>query len=599
MNIAHQFERAARLFPDRTAIEFEGEIITYAMLHSKAASLAAALRNGGVVPGDRIALFLPNIPAFAIVYFAVQKIGAIAVSINARSTEVENRYVLNDCSAKLVFTTQTMRSNVPNDVKGIQQIIICEGDAIGDVSFDAFIQQTTAVEHGLQVDQGAPAVILYTSGTTGTPKGATLSIGNVISNSWSFVHNCGIGREDRILLPLPLFHCFGQNALMNSALMVGATLVLHRAFRPDLALKALEQERITMFFAVPTMFLALLDKATPEQLQSVRYYFSAAAKLPEEIERRWHEKFGRVITQGYGLTETSPFASYNSFISYRAGSIGTPIENVEMKVIDVYTGEDVAPGELGEIVIKGPNVMIGYWNKQQETEQVLRHGWFRSGDIGRMDYDGYFYIADRLKDMIDVGGMNVYPVEIENVLYKHPAVAEAAVYGIPDALMGEQVRATVVVRTGTILQPDDLIAFCKAQLADFKTPRVVELADELPKNPAGKILKRVLKAQAAERLVANELALEYHQRSKEDGQTLLRDFVMAELSRLVDLPAEQMDDTDALTELGLESLMAVDLATMIRARLGIDFSATDLVSGSTVQSVVASLEKLLARQKKT
>jgi long-chain acyl-CoA synthetase len=499
----------------------------------------------------------------------------------------------------MIFTTQALRGNVPNDLPELNEVVICEGTSPGDTSIDELLQEGASVVDAIEIDRDSPSVILYTSGTTGTPKGATLSIGNVVSNAWSFVHNCGIRRDDRILLPLPLFHCFGQNALMNSALMVGATLVLHRAFRPDTALKALEEDRITMFFAVPTMFLALIDQATSKQLKSVRYFFSAAAKLPEEIERRWFAKFGHIITQGYGLTETSPFASYNSFLNYKAGSIGTPIENVEMKVVDVASGKEVAVGELGEILIKGPNVMIGYWNRSVETELVLKNGWFRSGDIGKMDEDGYFYIADRLKDMIDVGGMNVYPVEIENVLYKHGTIAEAAVFGIPDALMGEQVRAHVVLRKDAVVTEEELITFCRSQLADYKVPRTVDIVEELPKNPAGKILKRVLKAQAAERIVANELAIAYFALSAEGGRSLLREFLTAELSRLVDLPSAQMEDEDVLNELGLESLMAVDLATMIRARLGVDFSATDLVVGSTIRSVVGTIEKLLSIHPKT
>jgi long-chain acyl-CoA synthetase len=301
------------------------------------------------------------------------------------------------------------------------------------------------------------------------------------------------------------------------------------------------------------------------------------------------------VTQGYGLTETSPFASYNGFLQHRPGTIGTPIENVEMKVVDVTTGADVAVGELGELVIKGPNVMLGYWNKPVETAQVLKNGWFRSGDIGRMDADGYFQIADRLKDMIDVGGMNVYPVQVENVLYEQGEVAEAAVFGIPDELMGERVCAHVVLKPGSAATAEQLLGFCRERLTDFKVPRVLELVGELPKNPAGKVLKRVLRDKAApeRRTPASEFTAAYFGAPVEGRRQVLIGLLTAELAAKLDLPASAIGPEEPLTDLGLESLMAVDLGTRLRALLGVDFSVLVMVNGGTLNSLTNALAKTL------
>lgn len=599
MNIAHLIEQAARLFPDRPAFIFEETTISYTELDRRASKLAYVLQEMEIGKGDRVALFLPNIPAFGIAYYAIQKLGAIAVSINARATEAEVGFILEDCGAKMVFTTEAMRPNVSEGkLPNIKHIIITEGNAGQDLEMmETLLQNANSPLSAISVDRDDPAVILYTSGTTGMPKGATLSTGNVISNIWSFIHNCKITKEDRILLSLPLFHCFGQNALMNSGLAAGATLVLHRAFRPDAALTSIQEDAITMFFAVPTMFLALMDRATPEIMQTIRYYFSAAAKLPEEIERRWHEKFGRAIMQGYGLTETSPFASYNGFFQNRHGSIGVPIENVEMKIVDVTTGEDLPPETLGEIVIKGPNVMLGYWNRPAETAEVIQNGWFHSGDIGRMDGEGNFYIADRLKDMIDVGGMNVYPVEIENVLYRHNAVAEAAVYGVKDTLMGEQIWAKVILKKNEHVDRETLINFCIKHLANFKVPRFLEFVDELPKNPAGKILKRVLRDQASEQkfIPKTDAAETYYNALLGERRQVLQNFLATELSKTLELTIDQIDPDEPLTDLGLESLMAVDLSARLRILLGIEFSAMVLFGGSTLNKLtdilVAAMEE--------
>jgi long-chain acyl-CoA synthetase len=280
---------------------------------------------------------------------------------------------------------------------------------------------------------------------------------------------------------------------MNAAVNTGATLVMHRRFEPEPVLQAIEREQVTMFFAVPTIFIYFLNMDTSAyDLSSLRYCFTAAATMPQEIARRWQEKYNRTVYEGYGLTECSPFASYNHDFQHRFGSIGTPIENVEMKVVDEQ-GNELPPGEWGEIVIKGPNVMPGYWKKPDATAEAIRDGWLHSGDIGLTDEDGFFYIVDRVKDMINAAGFNVYPAEVEQVIYKHPAVKEVAVYGLTDPIKGETVKAAIVLKEGASATPEEVIGFCRDRMAVYKAPRQVDFVDQLPKSATGKILKRVLR----------------------------------------------------------------------------------------------------------
>ncbi|MGD1913184.1 MAG: class I adenylate-forming enzyme family protein, partial [Rivularia sp. (in: cyanobacteria)] len=440
MNIAQNVERGSSIFPNKPAIIFEGKYFTYKHLNEIVNRAANALNGIGIQRGERVGLFLPNIPEFIISYLAIQKIGAIAVSINISLQEDEVMFILDDCQATALITTPKLCEKVPQaDLPYLQHLLITEGKSNAGISLDDLMSESSSEARAVIMQKDEPAAILYTSGTTGFPKGATLSHGNVISNMYSMNHNCDMSSKDNILLFLPMFHCFGQNAIFNSALNACATIVLHRSFEPETIINSVTEFDITMFFGVPTTFILLLEKASKTDL-TARYYFSAAAGLPEEIAKQWQDKFGKVIHQGYGLTETSPLASYNSRLKYKLGSIGAPIENVEMKIVNTEDGSDVVPGELGEIAIRGINVMLGYWNRPLETAKVMKNGWFHTGDIGKMDDMGYFYIVDRLKDMINSGGLKVYPAEVENVIYQHPSIAEVAVYGVPNALMGEQVR---------------------------------------------------------------------------------------------------------------------------------------------------------------
>jgi long-chain acyl-CoA synthetase len=296
-----------------------------------------------------------------------------------------------------------------------------------------------------------------------------------------------------MILFLPVFHVFGQNFIMNATFLSCATLVLHRRFVPEPALESIRRDRVTMFFAVPTIYIGLLNTSLPDDaLASVRYEFSAASTMPREISARWTERFGRPVFEGYGLTECSPFACYNHDFRHKFGSVGTPIENTEIRILDADDRE-LPPGQWGEICIKGPGVMLGYWNKPDETRQALRSGWLHSGDIGMVDDEGYVFIVDRVKDMINVSGFKVWPAEVEQFLYKHPAVQEVAVYGLSHSEKGEMVVAAIVRREGAQATAEEIIAYCRSHMAAYKAPARVDFVSELPKSATGKILKRTLR----------------------------------------------------------------------------------------------------------
>lgn len=501
MNIAQNLERSARHFPDKPAIVCGERTVTYRELEAAVGRTAHGLAAMGVAEGDRVALFLPNIPEFPIAYLAAQKVGAVAVSVNVMLTTGELRYILQDSGASVLFTTAALWPQVrplAGELPSLQHVVICEGEVERLPNLAAIGAGQPEVFKARDLDRAAPAAILYTSGTTGKQKGAVLSHGNVVSNMYATVHALRVDPADRLLLFLPLFHCFGQNFIMNAGLQAGATLVMHRRFDLGECLDSVERNGVTIFYAVPAIYIQILNAGTdPRRLAGVRHYFSAAATMPLEIANRWRDAYGRVIHEGYGLTETSPFASYNHEYAHRPGSIGTPIEMVEMKVVDA-DGQEVAPGTWGEIVIKGPNVMLGYWNRPAETAEAMRGGWFHSGDVGYVDDDGYFYIVDRVKDMINSAGFKIWPREVEEVLYRHPAIKECAVVGAPDPVKGEVPKAYVVLHPSAELTADALDAYCRERLAAYKVPRRIEFTREIPKNATGKILKRVLRERAAE-----------------------------------------------------------------------------------------------------
>ena len=551
MNIASSVETGRALYPHRPALIFEGVTISYLRLDQMAQGECARLRALGVGPGDRVALCLPNTPQFVASYLGALKLGAIVVSVNPALAPAEIDFIRLDSGATVVISDPERWSE----------------EVLPPVQDSEITART--------MDHSDPAVIVYTSGTSGFPKGATLSHGNVVFTMESKRRYLGIRSDDRLLLFLPLFHCFGQNAILNAGLCAGASIVLHRCFDPELVLNSITRDAITMLCAVPANFVVLLDAASKEQLQGIRYFLSAAAPLPLELEIRWQEKFGLPIHQGYGLTESSPFASYNHVTAHRPGSIGTPIDGVEMVISDIGNGRLLEPGCIGEILIKGPNVMLGYWNRPTETSEIIHNGWLHTGDVGRMSADGFFYIEDRLKDMAIVGGYNVYPAEVENALYRHSAVAEAAVYGVPDAVLGERVRAAVILKPGAAVTAGELTACCRAFIAEYKVPVDIEFVSSIPKSGAGKVLKRVLRdkySDAQSKLNLQNRPLLPNPVFNDAG--VLERRIVGWIAEHFPPETASIDPDWAFSDFGFTSLGAVGLAIQLNQWLGREVSPT-------------------------
>jgi long-chain acyl-CoA synthetase len=488
-------ESAARR-PDATAIRLDDAALTYAQLDAASAHVAGLLHEHGFQQGDRVGVMLPNVLCFPTIYYGILRAGGVVVPMNVLLKRREVAYYLGDSDAKLLFAWHELGEEAgPGCEEAGAQLI--------PVAMGAFEQRARAAEPRTElagVADDDTAVILYTSGTTGKPKGAELTHANLRVNAGVKGELIGLSEDDVILGALPLFHSFGQTAAMNAGIREGATLSLMARFDPVKALQVMERDRVTLFLGVPTMYFAMLGVPADERpdTSSLRVCVSGGASLPVEVMNAFEQQFGCPILEGYGLSETSPVACFNRLDRARKpGSIGIPITDVEMRVVDEQ-GAELAPGEVGEIVIRGPNVMKGYWQRPDATADAIRDGgWFHSGDLGRVDEDGDFFIVDRKKDMIIRGGYNVYPREVEEVLYEHPAVAEAAVVGIADPGLGEEIGAAVALKAGAEATPDELQAFVKERVAAYKYPRHVWLVDELPKGPTGKILKREIALPAA------------------------------------------------------------------------------------------------------
>jgi long-chain acyl-CoA synthetase len=502
MNIFDSLERANNQTPNKEAVIFKGQSTSYRELHDQACRLSAALsKRFNLKRGDRAALFLPNIPEFIVSYYAIQRLGAIAVSLNVMLKRDEVHFILRDSGSQLIVSAPSLLEQVPENIPMLKGIIsVGEPNRSGCVKFSDLLSETAGEIALASLGRDDGAAILYTSGTTGKPKGVLLTHNNLKFNAGATIRSTQMSADDRLLCFLPLFHCFGQNFIMNSAVDIRAALILHERFVPNEILESVLANRATIFLAVPAVYIRFLAQPDIEKyLEPIRYYFTAAAPMPVEVARRWHERFGKIIYEGYGLTETSPFASYNHPTEYRDGSVGTALEGVEIKVID-DKGETLPPGEIGEIAIKGPNVMKAYYNRPEETAEAIREDWFFSGDIGKMDKEGYVYLVDRAKDMVNVSGFKVWPREVEELLAKHDSVVEAAVIGVPDPVSGEAVKAFVVKKDGPRLTEQEVIAFCRDRIANYKSPRFVEFVDSLPRNPSGKILKRELRVREAEKM---------------------------------------------------------------------------------------------------
>jgi long-chain acyl-CoA synthetase len=495
-NLASNLLETTRHHADRVALRLDGRRLTYAELDAASARVAGWLRDHGVRPGDRVGLMLPNVPDFAIAYYGVLRAGAAVVPMNVMFKEREVAYYLGDSGARLLLTWTGLEeaAEAGAATSGARCVVLRPG-ALADLTAGA-----APFAEPADRDPSDTAVILYTSGTTGRPKGAELTHANLARNARVARRLFGLDARSVVLGVLPLFHSFGQTCGLNASVAAGATLTLLPRFEPGKALEVIARDRVTVLEAVPTMYGALLNHPARERLDlsSLRTCVSGGAALPVELLRGFEAAFGCIVLEGYGLSETSPVASFNHIDQKRKpGSIGTPVEGVEMRVVDGQ-GKELPTGEVGEIVIRGHNVMKGYWRRPEATaEAVSAEGWFRSGDLGRRDEDGFFFIVDRKKEMIIRGGYNVYPREIEEVLYQHPAVREAAVLGMPHPELGEEVCAAVALRPGSEVGPEDLRDFVRSQIAAYKYPRHVWIVDELPKTATGKILKRAIELPAA------------------------------------------------------------------------------------------------------
>jgi len=495
LNLASIVVDSAARAPQSPAVRLGETELTYAELDERSARLATLLRERGLRPGDRVGVMLPNVPEFTIGDYGVLRAGCVVVPMNVLLKRREIAFYLEDSGARLLLAWHGFSAEARSGAEDA-------GAAVVEVEPTAFA--ATLAEHEpsaelLDTDEEDTAVILYTSGTTGKPKGAELTHRNLFGNAdVSSRTTCEIAAGDVVLGSLPLFHSFGQTVSMNASLMAGACLTLVPKFDPAEALATMQRDRVTHFYGVPTMYGALLHHPERESFDTaaLRTCITGGAAMPVEVLRGFEEAFGAIVLEGYGLSETSPVSSSNHPDRERKpGSIGTPLEGVEMQVVD-EDDEPVAQGEVGEIVIRGQNVMKGYWQRPEATAEAMRGGWFHSGDMAKVDEDGYFFIVDRKKDLIIRGGYNVFPREVEEVLYEHPKIREAAVVGIPNDHLGEEIGAAVVLHDGEEVDPEEVGSYVRERLAAYKYPRLVWFVEELPKGPTGKILKREIERPA-------------------------------------------------------------------------------------------------------
>jgi long-chain acyl-CoA synthetase len=492
MNISKNLEQSAFYFPDNTAIIEQGIEISYAELNARANRVATALLKIGVSAGDHIALCAPNSVNWVVFYFGVLKTGAVAVTLSSLLSRKELALLLCHCHPKVLFAFDDILSYVDRirEEAGVETVI----SNSGDMRFEQLLKKGTASFKAVDRDRSDTAVILYTGGTTGTPKGVELTHENVSQSIQNVIFCERSNENDTALLFLPFNHVFGQMHILNATILSAGCTELIPFFDMDAVLDILKKGRVTKLFSVPTIYARLLQlDGLKEKLGAVRYCFSASASIAAEHVCQWKERTGLSIYESYGMTEAAPMVTYNHCYRHVAGSVGTPVSGVEVEIRDLY-GNPEPLGNKGEICIRGRNIMKGYLNNPQATAEAFwDNGWFRSGDMGIMDSHGYLFIVDRIKDMVITGGENVYPREVEEILYTHPDVSECAVIGLPDPEWGEKVTAFIVTKSGKEIDSAEVKSFLKSQLSPFKVPKEYRTVDELPKSPTGKILKRMLR----------------------------------------------------------------------------------------------------------
>lgn len=492
---------------ERTALIFQDHRISYAALHGLIERTANGLAARGIRPGDRVGLMAPNIPQFVAAYYAIARLGAVTIPLNLLYKAGEASYILADSAAKALIVHEAFYPQIAAglaDAPTVRHIIFIGQNAApeGTIAWETLLDPAIPQRQPTTVAPDDLAVICYTSGTTGKPKGALLTHRNFTANCDQInqLEKFRVGPDDITLLVLPLFHIYGMNVGMNAALRAGGTIVLIVRFEPIAVLEAIQQYRATVFLGAPPMYIAWINTPTlaDYNLSSLRNVNSGAAPLPKEVLSRFEQITGVQIQEGYGLTETSPVTHTNAAAPrIKAGTIGWPLPGVEARIVDEQD-RDLPRGQEGELLVRGENVTGGYWGRPEESAEALRGGWFHTGDIATVDEEGYYAIVDRKKDMINAGGFKVWPREVEEVLYTHPSVQEAAVVAMPDPYAGERPIAYVALKAGQVADEAELITYCRARLASFKAPSRVEFRHELPKLPTGKVLRRVLRDEARE-----------------------------------------------------------------------------------------------------
>lgn len=511
MNLSSRLGETAKNYYDKPAYIFQGNVCTYAELDGAVTKFADGLEKLGIKKGDHIALVLGNTPHFVIGFYGALRLGATVIPINPIYTPAEIGYILGNGDVRAVITLDLLVplfERINEHLPKVEHLIVCETPEgenseidVSKLSVYPELKSFTSVVGSGDLSFVGPtladedvAVILYTSGTTGKPKGAMLTHRNLYSNARDVAEYLKISEQDRVITTLPMFHVFCLTVALNAPLMNGGTMLIVPKFSPKEIFQIAREHEATVFAGVPTMYNFLLQypEGNPEDLSTLRLCISGGAAMPVALLKGFEQKFNVLVSEGYGLSEASPVTCFNPLDRPRKpGSIGTSIINVENKVIN-ENGDEVSVGQVGELIVRGPNVMKGYYKMPEESNATLRNGWLYTGDLARMDEEGYFYIVDRKKDMIIVGGYNVYPREVEEVLYNHPDVVEAAVLGVPDPNQGEAVLC-YVVKKNVSLTEENLLDYCREHLAKYKLPSKIEFIEELPKNTTGKILRRALK----------------------------------------------------------------------------------------------------------
>ena len=494
MNYARNLETSALCFPDRPAVIEDGKEFSYRRLNEEANRVASALIGMSIKPGDHVALCVPNSYKWIAFYFGVLKMGAIAVTLSSALVKADLSALLKDARPRVLFTTDEKLADLGEGAREYLESVISPGT---ERSFETLLEMGRPSFRAVEMARDRTGSILYTGGTMGRPKGVMLSHENMISSAHNVCHFERSFNEDRAMCFLPLNHVFGQIHIMGSMIYGGGSVVVQPGFDLDRVLDAVERYGVTKFYGVPTIYIRLLKtERIRERLASVRYYFVSAAAMPAELVREWKSLTGLDVHEAYGMTETASMVTYNHYFRHVIGSVGTPVNIVEVQVRD-QEGKAVADGSEGEICIKGPNITTGYLNNPEETRMLFWDGgWLRSGDVGVFNDEGYLFVVDRIKDMVITGGENVYPREVEEVLYKWPGVEECAVIGLPDPEYGERVTACIVLKEKEReLDTKELKAFLKTSLASYKVPKEYIILDELPKAPTGKPLKRELRKQ--------------------------------------------------------------------------------------------------------